>query len=244
MLLVFGASATHARVERDPHAIPDPFERVNRKVFKFNDALDMYILSPVARGYRKVTNQSVRTSVRSAFLNLREPMSAANHLLQLKPKDSAISVGRFAVNTTLGLGGLFDVASGWGWKNDLVGFDRTMAYWCVPDGPYLVIPFVGPGTPRSALGETADYFSHPMYWATRDIRYPEKLYVSGAFSGARAVVSREALLDLTDDFRRTSVDYYATMRAAFMQNRSRFNCHPRRASSTTPNYDFDFVVDY
>ena len=231
---------TNADDEKDIYAISDPLEGFNRVIFKFNDTVDIYILSPVARGYRSITNKSVRKSINSAFSNLKEPMSAINYLLQAKPKESITSVGRFAVNSTLGLAGLFDVAEGWGWKNEVVGFDRTLATWCVPDGPYLVIPLLGPSTPRGAIGEVADYFSHPVYWATTD--HEDGMYASMAFSAARAVVSREALLDLTDDFRRNSVDYYATMRAAFIQNRSGYNCSAK-GTSPAANYDFDFTVE-
>ena len=109
-------------------------------------------MKPLAKGYRAITTQSIRDRVRDILSNLREPLSAANHLLQADPKASAASLSRFVLNSTLGLAGAFDVAEGWGLKKDTTGFNETFAKWCIKDGPYIVLPFLGPSTPRAATG--------------------------------------------------------------------------------------------
>ncbi|MCQ2740745.1 MAG: VacJ family lipoprotein, partial [Alphaproteobacteria bacterium] len=124
----------------------DPYEEVNRKIFAFNDKVYENIYFPIIRGYRKITNQTARDRISSFVANVREPISTANYMLQLKPKETGISIARFAINSTLGLAGLFDVAGGWGLPQPATDMNETLASWCVADGPYLVVPFLAPGS--------------------------------------------------------------------------------------------------
>lgn len=227
----------------DKHDQNDPFESFNRAMFKFNDTLDKYVLVPVAKGYRAITTQDIRDRVNSAFDNLSEPVSAANQILQGEFKQSAVSLGRFVVNSTLGLAGTFDVATGWGWKGRKDNFDRTLASWCVDDGPYLVIPFVGPSTPRAAVGSVADMFMSPLFWYTE--QYEDGDYAYLGYAAAKVVAFREKSMTLTDDLERNSVDYYTTMRSAYMQNRSQLpRCGGKEnVASDTAAYDFDFGIE-
>ncbi len=211
-------------------------ETYNRNMFDFNMTLDKYILKPVAKGYRAVTTQDIRNRVTSAINNTEEPASALNYALQLKPKNNLKSIARFLINTTLGLGGMFDVADGWGLKREPTGFDATMAQYCVPDGPFVVVPLLGVYTPRSIIGETADGFVNPVYWAAiNDKNYSAK--ISYGYAAVKAVNARERSLDLLDDLEKNSVDFYSTVRSAYLQNRQKMNLC---GSNDVPSYDFDF----
>lgn len=213
-------------------------ETYNRNMFDFNMTVDKYVMKPVAKGYRAVTTQSVRNRITSAINNTEEPATAINHLLQLQLKKNIKSIGRFLINTTLGLGGMFDVASGWGLTKEPTGFDETLAKYCVPDGPFVVVPLLGLYTPRDFTGYIADGFANPVYWgAINDKNYSAK--ISYGFAAVKAINSRERSLDLIDDLQKSSVDFYSTARSAYLQNRQKLNGLCGSASSA-PSYDFDF----
>jgi phospholipid-binding lipoprotein MlaA len=144
---------------------PDPFESVNRGVFKFNDTLDRYALRPAATVYRDYTPKVVQTGVGNFFDNLGNPTTIINQFLQGKFKEGAQDTGRFLLNTTLGWGGVIDVASG-GTNLPKHNEDsgQTLGWWGVPPGPYLVLPFLGPATVRDAPARIADDFSQPFRW--------------------------------------------------------------------------------
>ena len=233
------ASCAARSDNHDRHVDYDRFESYNRAMFKFNYQLDKYVLKPVAKGYRAVTNDFTRERIRSAISNIKEPVYAGNHLLQGNIKQTGVGVARFGINSTLGLLGMFDVAEGWGLKKEAVGFDETLASWCVPDGPFIVLPFVGPSTPRAAVGMTADGFMNPVYWATyQDANVHDKAIYS--YLGVQAVALREANIELLDDLERGSVDFYSTMRSAYLQNRRGMGCH---AAEAEQSYDFDFGIE-
>lgn len=213
-------------------------ESYNRSMFDFNMQVDKYVLKPIAQGYRKITTQDVRNRVNSAISNINEPTSAANHVLQGNVGNVFKSVARFAINSTLGLGGMFDVAEGWGLKKEETGFDETMAKYCVPDGPFFVAPLFGPFTLRSATGYAVDGVSTPLYWASlNDKNYSAK--ISYGYVGINAVAARERSMDLIDDLQRNSVDFYSTMRSAYLQNRQKYNSYCQ-SENAAPSYDFDF----
>ena len=144
---------------------PDPFENVNRGVFRFNDTLDRYALRPAATVYRDYTPKIVQTGVGNFFDNLGNPTTIINQFLQGKFKEGTQDTGRFLLNTTLGWGGVIDVASG-GTNLPKHNEDsgQTLGWWGVPPGPYLVLPFLGPATLRDAPARIADDFSQPFRW--------------------------------------------------------------------------------
>ena len=221
----------------------DWLESYNHSVFNFNYQLDKYTLKPLAKGYRTITTPDIRNRVTSFINNMREPITTVNHTLQGSIKDTFVSIGRFLINSTLGLGGMFDVAAGWGLEHNPTGFDDTLASYCIPDGPFIVIPFWGPSTPRALLGDAADAFASPMYWGPlNDKNYADK--ISYGYAALVAVNSRERALDLLDDLERNSVDFYATARSAFIQNRQKLNnlC-AHHDQNPTASYDFDFDID-
>ena len=219
-------------------------EVYNRAMFNFNYQFDKMVLKPVAKGYKAITTQGIRNRVTNFFNNLEEPASAINNLLQGQLKDSGTSVVRFAVNTTLGLFGTFDVASGWGIAKKKNSFDATMAMYCTPDGPFFVVPILGPATPRYLIGWGVDAMTDPMYWALYD-KQDEDWGVVAAY-GATAlkyINLRAENMALLDSLEEGSVDFYATMKTAFLQNRQKFQslctCQADENASGV-SYDFDF----
>lgn len=240
LTLIFTASCASSQTQADQHEQEDGLESFNRAMFTFNYNLDKYILKPVAKGYRAVTSEDVRIRVRSAVTNVHEPVSAVNQLLQGEIKQSGISVGRFVINTTLGLGGTFDVATAWGLERKKDTFERTLAKWCVKDGPYIVLPFLGPSSPRAFIGTTVDAFISPIYWLTED--YEDGIYAYSAYVGVKTIVEREAFMDMGDDLERNSVDFYTTMKSAYLQNKSDMpNCYNDDKKNAA--YDFDFGIE-
>ncbi|WP_269618406.1 MlaA family lipoprotein [Zhongshania sp. BJYM1] len=144
----------------DSHADPrDPFEGMNRAVFAFNDIADQYVLQPVARGYRKVTPSFVDQSIANFFNNIGEIKNIGNDALQGNGGDVLISTGRFVINTTVGVLGMFDVAGQIGLERDSEDFGQTMAVWGIGNGPYLMLPFLGPSTLRDGTGRVVDSYT-------------------------------------------------------------------------------------
>jgi len=191
---------------------PDPWEGMNRGIFAFNNTLDRYALRPVAVVYRDYTPKLVQTGVGNFFENLGYPTTILHQFLQGKPKQGTQDIGRFLLNTTLGWGGVIDVASG-GTNLPKHNEDsgQTLGRWGVPPGPFLMLPFLGPATVRDAPARIADDFSQPFRW-----------YDSGAerwFSlGLSLVHTRAELLPL-DKVLAETYDPYAFIRNAFLQRR-------------------------
>lgn len=190
----------------------DPFERVNRNVYAFNDAFDRAIAVPVARGYVVVFPKLVRACLANAFDNVGELGNAVNAVFQAEPFDLATDVGRFGINTTLGLLGCFDVARGMGLEIRRQDFGLTLGKWGIPDGPYLVLPFLGPRSLRDAVGEIPDYYTDPVSYVLPMHRH---YYI---YAG-RFVVVRAKLLDASRLVEQAALDPYAFLRDAYLQRR-------------------------
>ena len=134
----------------------DPWEGLNRSMYKFNYEADRFVLLPVVAGYETVVPRFARTGVSNFFTNLREVQTFYNCILQAKGKKSLVTLGRFLTNSTIGVGGLFDPATAFGWRRENENFDHTLEAWGVDTGPYLVLPILGPNTARSAGGLAVD----------------------------------------------------------------------------------------
>jgi phospholipid-binding lipoprotein MlaA len=213
--LLLAAALIAGCAARAPHpngTEPDPLEGFNRKMFWFNDKVDVYALEPVAKGWRFVAPHRVRLSISNFFENLRFPVITANDLLQGKFKSGAVDVGRFAVNTTVGVLGFFDPASGWGMGSHEEDFGQTLGRWGVPGGPYLVLPFLGPSNPRDAVGLGADYaFSVAPFFVDQFI-----------LTGARVfstVNERSRYIEEVEKAKESAFDYYVFIRNAYLQRR-------------------------
>lgn len=206
--LLAAGCATRGRTTGD-----DPWEGFNRGVYKFNDTVDRATLKPVAKGYRKITPRWVRTGVGNFFANLSYPATIVNQFLQGKPKLGLQDTGRFVVNSTIGVGGLIDVATKMGLVANDEDFGQTLAVWGVGSGPYLTLPLFGPSTLRDAPSRAVDYFLGPL-------TYIDTLpwEAEWGMRGLDLVHSRSELLSL-DPTLQSTFDPYAFMRDAFVQQR-------------------------
>ncbi len=214
-------------------------ETYNRAMFSFNNKLDKFVIRPVAKGYRAVTNEYFRQRVTNFFSNIDEPISAANHMLQGEFSDSGNNLGRFVINTTFGLVGLYDVASSMGMEKDKTGFDETLATWCVPDGPFIVLPVVGPSTPRAAVGFTVDGYSSPGYWIAQESGGEDAWLVYYTASGLKYLNLMAENLKFLESLEEGSIDYYEAVKSAYLQNRGKIKACGRNEENSVPDYDFD-----
>jgi len=189
----------------------DPWEGFNRASYKFNDTLDRAIAKPVAKGYKKVTPRVVRTGVSNFFSNLGSLTTIANDVLQGKMKQAGHDSGRFLLNSTLGLGGLFDPASAAGMERNNEDFGQTLGKWGVKSGPYLMLPILGPSTVRDTFARLPDQFTYPVNYLEDDsTRY--------ILRGVEFLDLRADLLSLDDQIEK-SYDKYAFIRNAWLQRR-------------------------
>lgn len=194
----------------------DPLEPMNRAVFGFNEKVDHYVLDPITRGYRFLVPTPARRGVERFFRNLKQPVVFANLVLQGRGRDAAVTVGRFAANTTLGVGGIFDYADEViGWKRTDADFGQTLAVYGIPNGPYLIVPLFGPSNARDAVGSVADQAMNPLTYFVA----PLQLQWSLLFGGSQGIAYREANADALDALRAASVDFYAALRSAYTQAR-------------------------
>jgi phospholipid-binding lipoprotein MlaA len=190
----------------------DPLERMNRATHRFNDSIDRAVLKPVARGYRDHVPQLIRTGIDNFLENLAFPTTIVNDLLQLKVKDTLIDLGRFALNTTLGIGGLLDPASHFGIPKNDEDFGQTLGRWGVPSGPYVVLPFFGPSSARDAPAFLVDIRT--------DLRIDQRLdpAVEWTLVGLSLVNRRSELLAFDASWE-NAYDPYAFIRNAWLQRR-------------------------
>lgn len=198
-------------------AIPsndDPWERLNRRFYSFNQGLDRAIIRPAAMGYSRIAPKPLRVIIRNFLSNLGEPKVIVNDILQLRPKRAAQATGRFVVNSTVGIGGILDVAT----KVDLPhrdnGFSVTLGRYGVGSGPYVFVPISGPATVRSLIGSIADGIASPLYW----IRYPSRTEISISLSLAHGLDLRAEVDSSLKSLIADATDPYATIRSAYLQN--------------------------
>jgi phospholipid-binding lipoprotein MlaA len=206
--LLLSGCATIPSGKPDPR---DPWEGFNRASYKFNDALDRAVAKPVAKGYKKVTPRVMRTGVSNFFSNLGTITTIANDLLQGKVKQAGRDSGRFLLNSTIGLAGLFDPASAAGMERNNEDFGQTLGKWGVKSGPYLMLPILGPSTVRDSIARVPDQFTNPINYLEDDsTRY--------ILRGVEFLDLRADLLSLDDQIER-SYDKYAFIRNAWLQRR-------------------------
>jgi phospholipid-binding lipoprotein MlaA len=215
---------------------PDPFEKVNRGVFRFNDTLDRYALRPAATIYRDYTPKIVQTGVGNFFDNLSGPTTILHQFLQGKFKQGTQDTGRFLLNTTLGWGGLIDVASG-GTNLPKHNEDsgQTLGWWGVPPGPFLMLPFLGPATLRDAPARIADDFTQPFRW-----------YDSGSerwLSLGLSFLDRRAQYLSLDKTLAQTYDPYVFVRNAYLQRRLYLVFDGNPPQSKVPGEDEDWAEE-
>lgn len=203
--------------EEDPYQVSDPIEPVNRAIFSFNDTVDVYVLRPVAQGYHDYIPVPVQRSVRNFLDNLHEPIVFANDLLQGRPAAAGDDLARLAINSTFGLGGLFDVTAQGGNTFHDADFGQTFGVWGVPDGPYLVLPIFGPSNPRDTVGLVAAWYADPADAVATGYNYYLPVLARGVTDG---IDTRSHYLRTLDNIKSTSLDYYATIRSLSRQRRA------------------------
>lgn len=241
VLLLGGCASVNkdSMTETDSSAL----ETYNHAMFSFNNKLEKVVIKPVAKGYKAVTNEYVRQRVTNFFNNLEEPVSAVNHLLQGDLHGTAQNISRFMINTTIGGLGLYDTAAKAGLQPKETGFDETMATWCVPDGPYIILPVLGPSTPRAATGFVVDGYTAPAYWVAEESDDKNAMWIYYGAAGLKYLNKYAENMTLLEGLEKSSVDYYEAMKTMYMQNRGKMKICGIKNAKTTNSYDFDMDVD-
>src|SRR5579871_1814248 len=193
----------------------DPFEPTNRKIFEFNHSLDDRVAIPVATFYHSVAPEEFRDHLHYFLSNLHLPVTFVNDVLQGHFSRGGQAIGRFATNSTLGVAGIFDVATDWGWPQHDEDFGQTMGYYGVGEGPYLVLPLSGPTVPRDLAGGFVDHYLDPLGY----LHLRNKIIWSWPRSFLSFVDTRSRSIDSLREIQRSSIDLYATTRSLYRQSR-------------------------
>lgn len=194
----------------------DPLEPTNRFLYRVNNALDTYVLRPVAVAYVHVFPEAVRNVIHNELTNLASPVQLGNDILEAKPHNAGTTFMRMIINTTAGGLGLFDPATTWGYPNHDTDFGVTLAIWGSPEGPFLFLPLLGPTNPRDAVGRGVDIAADPVG------RFGQGAIVRGLNWGhfaVNVVDARSRVLGDIDSIKKTALDPYATFRSLYRQHR-------------------------
>jgi phospholipid-binding lipoprotein MlaA len=210
LAFMLGLTGCASTADHDPR---DPWEGWNRNVQKFNDTVDDYFMKPVAKGYQFVMPSVADQGVTNFFSNLDDLNVIANDMLQFKLLQTGQDTGRFLVNTTIGLGGFIDVASKLDLQKHNEDLDQTLGAWGLPSGPYVVLPVIGPSTPRGVVGVAGDTMSNPINWIN-------PVAIPWGVGTLRTVDMRADLLSATKIVDEASVDRYEFIRNAYFQQRN------------------------
>lgn len=206
----------------DPEAVADfketndPLEPTNRVFYAVNNGLDTVILRPAAQAYRFAVPGKVREGVHNLLSNLGTPVQLSNDMLEGKPRRAGDTTMRFLINSTVGVLGIFDVATNWGYPNHDSDFGMTLASWGAAEGPFLFLPVLGPSGPRDAVGFGMDMAMDPFTWVGQGAAVTALGWSRFAVS---AVDARERTLDPIDQIKKTALDPYATFRSLYRQHR-------------------------
>ncbi len=211
----------------------DPWQGLNRNLFGIHQAVDHAVLAPVARGYRAVTPRPLRTGVVNFLRNLKAPVVFANDLMQGEVNRASSTAGRFAINSTIGIGGLFDPAESLGLEFHDEDFGQTLAVWGVPSGPYLFVPLLGPSTVRDTAGRVVDVAFDPLTWVGGD----DINSVRTARTVIAGVAQREALIEQIDSLEAPGGDTYVAYRSAFEVSREAAIQNGRADVQDLPDFD-------
>ena len=197
-------------------AANDPWEETNRDVFAFDVWIEHHIAAPVNDGYRAVVPEPAREGLHNVVTNLHAPIVLANDVLQARPKKAVNTLARIVLNSTIGLGGLIDVASKFGIPYHDNDFGVTLGQSGVAEGSYLVLPFIGPLPPRDLVGSGVDGVFDPLSYA----RFSGRNVLQLSRSATRILDTVDQRRDDFESIERTSVDFYATTRNLYRQNRN------------------------
>jgi phospholipid-binding lipoprotein MlaA len=187
----------------------DPWESINRPIFRFNYMLDTYALKPLAQGYQAITPQFLEDGIHNMFRNIGDVGNLANDVLQVKPQAAGVDTARLMFNTTFGVLGFFDVGTRMGLQRNDEDFGQTLGYWGVGSGPYVMLPFLGPSTLRDAPSRYVDSYAEPY-------RYMNDIPARNMAIGMDVIDTRASLLSTE---KLISGDKYVFIRNAYLQNR-------------------------
>jgi len=215
----------------------DPIEPLNRSFYSMNDAADKLVILPATRAYRAATPHGFQILVSNFFSNIGYMNTVLNDFLQGKGKQGMSDLGRFLVNSTIGFAGLGDPATGIGLKKHHEDFGQTLAVWGVPQGAYLVYPFLGPSSVRDTFGIASTYATNPLFWISLNATAPEITIPLGILS---VLNTRSHLMEASNMVNELALDPYVFTREAWRQNRlyEIYDGHPPPAS-TEDNFDND-----
>jgi len=199
-------------------ATNDPIEPANRAVFAVNDALDTAVIRPAAQAYRFVVPEPAREGVHNVLMNVGSPVRLANDILQAKPRRAGDTLMRFAINSTVGVLGIFDVAKNWGYPEHDSDFGITLALWGMPEAPYLMLPVLGPSDVRDTGGLAVDYGLNPFSWVGQGAAVTA---LEWSYIPMLGLDSRARRFNDIDAVKKTSLDPYATFRSLYRQVRAR-----------------------
>jgi len=222
-------SAPPGAVQAAADEFNDPLEETNRALFGFNQVVDRNLLVPVAKAYRTVLPQPVQQSLHDFLQNLDGPVVFANDVMQGELGLAADTLGRVAINTTVGVGGMFDVATRIGIPHHSNDMGITLATWGVGEGPYLMIPVLGPMNPRDLAGKVGDSFLDPGDYVAAQHHV---FWASIARAAASGIDTRARNIEGLADIEKTALDYYATIRSLYRQRRA---AQIRHEKSNLPN---------
>ncbi|MCF6216915.1 MAG: VacJ family lipoprotein [Emcibacter sp.] len=222
-VLLFTSGCAKRPPDSDPQALAayleknDPLEPMNRVIFSFNQGFDDILLEPAARFYRQFGPPDIRKGISNFVNNWREPVTFVNDILQGEVTRAGTSLSRFLINSTFGLLGLLDTATYWGIEGHSEDFGETFAVWGFGEGPYIMLPILGPSNARDLTGFVVDFFYDPVsLW----LSHKGWTYVRYGRLVMRGLIFREENLETLDDLGRSSTDFYATMRSAYRQFRN------------------------
>ncbi len=198
--------------EMGPSSFPDPLEPMNRGMLGFNSVVDRFVMDPITSVYRFIFPEAVRRSIGRFFENINSTQTLINDIFQLEWEGAGITTARLVINTTVGVGGLFDPAKAWGIKGHVSDFGQTLALAGAPSGPYVILPLLGPSNVRDGIGQGVDALFHPTFFLLggTDVLF---------FSGSSGLTERARHVDELNALKESSIDYYAALRSAFYQNR-------------------------
>jgi phospholipid-binding lipoprotein MlaA len=195
----------------------DPLEPMNRQIFAFDMFLDQWVVKPFAQVYENVVPDPGKDAVRNFLNNLHEPVIFANNVLQTEFVRAGWTVERFALNSSIGIGGVFDVASKWGIEKQSGDFGQTLYHYGVPEMFYLVLPILGPSNPRDVVGAVADGYADPFSYLAYDYGADVATYSRW---GAEGLDERAQYLTNLDELQKNAIDLYAEIRSLYRQHRA------------------------
>ena len=230
LTMLSGCAGNIPAAPKDQRAEYDPWEPLNRRIYNFNDGLDAVTFKPLAKGYQKLMPELVERGVHHFSVNLLGPLYIINNFLQGKPDRGVNEIGRFVINSVVGICGLIDVATPMGLDSNPETFGQTFSVWGIPDGPYVVVPILGPRTLTTAIAAPFDFAADPTFYLDDST---EKWIVYGI----RSVDLRMQLFP-AEDLIEDSFDRYLTIRESYLQN-LRF-----RIYDGNPPEDDDFYDEF